>query len=386
MEYWIVGKNGYFIESIRGGGVIEFTPHEHLAKRFYDFGEAMEFFKFGYQVIKRKSNVVDADPKRMRRNQANTAEQDSEEECDSSHAYNSERKERTKMRKIKKKSIITVAVIIVVLIVFAMFVKIIPDGNVGVVVRLGAARNNCVNPGPYIKLPIDSVHTMSTQEQTYAFDFVAFSSDMQQVSGRATIFYALDKDYAVNMYKTVGKNYENKLLAPNANEAIKNVIGHYNAEKLVDQRGQMSDGVKDELGAALSVYGLRVNNIAIENMDFSDAFEAAIEAKQVATQEKLKAQTQQEQQTIVAKAEAERAKITAEAEAAKVMIAAQAEADAVKVAADAEAYRLQQEAMYITDATIQKETIQKWNGVLPVTFGGGVAPILDVSDILNTAE
>lgn len=148
----------------------------------------------------------------------------------------------------------------------------------------------------------------------------------------------------------------------------------------------MSDGVKEELGSALSVYGLRVNNIAIENMDFSDAFEAAIEAKQVATQEKLKAQTQQEQQTIVAKAEAERAKITAEAEAAKVMIAAQAEADAVKVAADAEAYRLQQEAMYITDATIQKETIQKWDGVLPVTFGGGVAPILDVSDILNTAE
>lgn len=386
MEYWIVEKNGYFIESISNNGLIKFTPHEHLAVRFYDFKETLEFFNLGYQVIRRQSNVVDADSKRMRRNQANTVEQTSEEECEGSHAYNSERKERTKMRKIKKTPIIIVALIVVLLIVFAMFVKIIPDGNVGVVVRLGAARDNCVNPGPYIKLPIDSVHTMSTQEQTYTFDFIAFSSDMQQVSGRATIFYALDKDYAVNMYKTVGKNYENKLLAPNANEAIKNVIGHYNAEKLVDQRGQMSDGVKDELGAALSVYGLRVNNIAIENMDFSDAFEAAIEAKQVATQEKLKAQTQQEQQTIVAKAEAERAKITAEAEADKIMIAAQAKADAVKVAADAEAYRLQQEAMYITDATIQKETIQKWNGVLPVTFGGGVAPILDVSDILNTAE
>lgn len=386
MEYWIVGKSGYFIESIRGGGVIEFTPHEHLAKRFYNFGEAMEFFKFGYQVIKRESNVVDADPSRMRRSQATSAQQSSAEDYSSGRTYQSERKERTKMRKIKKKSIIIVALLVIVLIVFAMFVKIIPDGNVGVVVRLGAARDNCVNPGPYIKLPIDSVHNMSTQEQTYAFDFVAFSSDMQQVSGRATVFYALNKDYAVNMYKTVGKNYESKLIAPNANESIKNVVGHYNAEKLVDQRKAMSDGVKDELHSVLAVYGLSVNNVAIENMDFSDAFEAAIEAKQVATQEKLKAQTQQEQQTIVAKAEAERAKITAEAEAAKVMIAAQAEADAVKVAADAEAYRLQQESMYITDSTIQKETIQKWNGVLPVTFGGGVAPILDVSDILNTAE
>ena len=287
------------------------------------------------------------------------------------------------MSKIKKTPILLVVLLVIALIIVAMFVKLIPDGNVGVVVRLGAARENYVNPGPYIKLPIDSVHNMSTQEQTYTFDFVAFSSDMQQVSGRATVFYALDKGHAVKMYKTVGKNYESKLIAPNANEAIKNVIGHYNAEKLVDQRKAMSDGVAEELGASLSVYGLSVNNIAIENMDFSDAFEAAIEAKQVATQEKLKAQTQQEQQTIVAKAEAERAKITAEAEAAKVMIAAQAEADAVKVAADAEAYRLQKEAMYITDATIKKEMIAQWDGVLPITVGEGVTPLLNVADLMG---
>lgn len=290
------------------------------------------------------------------------------------------------MHKIKKIPVIIAVVLILAVIVFTMFVKLIPDGNVGILVRLGAARDHYINPGPYLKLPIDTVHNMSTQEQTYTFDFIAFSSDMQQVSGRATVFYSLNKEHAVQMYKSVGKNYEEKLIVPKSQESVKNVIGKYNAEKLVDQRSAMSDGVRDDLGIALASYGIEIRDIAIENMDFSDAFEAAIEAKQVATQEKLKAQTQQEQQTIVARAEAERAKITAEAEAAKIMIAAQAEADAVKVAADAEAYRLQQEAMYITDATIQKETIQKWNGVLPVTFGGGVAPILDVSDILNTAE
>lgn len=284
-----------------------------------------------------------------------------------------------------KKIIISVAVVLVLLIlVVSMFVRVIPEGNVGIVTRLGAARNDYINPGPYLKMPIDSVYNMSIQSNFYTVDLIAFSSDMQQVTTRLTVRYALNKEDSVRVYKTIGRNYEEKLIPPNVQEAVKNVFGHYTAESLVAVRGQVSEEIKAELTDMLKDNGLSVEDVAIENMDFSDAFEAAIESKQVATQEKLKTQTQQEEQTIVATAEAERQRISAQAEAEKILIAAQAESDAKKLAADAEAYRLQQESAYITDEIIQKEMIQKWNGKLPVTFGDTGSNILDVRDLMES--
>ena len=288
---------------------------------------------------------------------------------------------------MKKFIALVVALLILSAVVLGMFIRIIPEGNVGIVTRLGAARDEHINPGPYFKTPLDSVTNMSTQSNIYTVDLIAFSSDMQQVGVSAAVRYALNKEDAVRVFKTIGRNYEEKLIPPATQESTKSVFGHYNAESLVDMRAQVSEEIFTDLASTLKQNGLTVEDFSILNMDFSDAFEAAIEAKQVATQEKLKAQTQQEQQTIVAKAEADRAKIAAEAEAAKIMIAAQAESDAKKLAADAEAYRLKQESAHITDEIIKKEMIQKWDGKIPVTFGDSGNNILDVRGFMeDTSE
>ena len=287
---------------------------------------------------------------------------------------------------MKKFIALVVALLILSAVVLGMFIRIIPEGNVGIVTRLGAARDEHINPGPYFKTPLDSVTNMSTQSNIYTVDLIAFSSDMQQVGVSAAVRYALNKEDAVRVFKTIGRNYEEKLIPPATQESTKSVFGHYNAESLVDMRAQVSEEIFTDLASTLKQNGLTVEDFSILNMDFSDAFEAAIEAKQVATQEKLKAQTQQEQQTIVAKAEADRAKIAAEAEAAKIMIAAQAESDAKKLAADAEAYRLKQESAHITDEIIKKEMIQKWDGKIPVTFGDSGNNILDVRGFMEDAS
>lgn len=287
---------------------------------------------------------------------------------------------------MKKFIALLITLFILFILIVSMFVRVIPEGNVGIVTRLGAARDEHINPGPYFKTPLDSVTNMSTQENTYTVDLVAFSSDMQQVGVSATVRYALNKEDAVRVYKSIGRNYEEKIVPPAVQESVKSVFGHYNAEKLVDMRAQVSSQIKEDLFESLKESGLTVVDLSILNMDFSDVFEAAIEAKQVATQEKLKAQTQQEQQTIVARAEAERQRIAAEIEAEKIMIAAQAESDAKKLAADAEAYRLQQESAYITNEIIQKEMIQKWDGKIPVTFGNSGSNILDVRDFMEDSD
>jgi hypothetical protein len=53
----------------------------------------------------------------------------------------------------------------------------------------------------------------------------------------------------------------------------------------------------------------------------------------------------------------------------------------VKIAADAEAYRLEMESKYITDAVIQKETVEKWDGKLLTITGSDAVPIIDAGAI-----
>lgn len=185
------------------------------------------------------------------------------------------------------------------------------------------------------------------------------------------------------MYRTVGMDYADKIMMPRLLDALKSTFAKYSAEELVSNRQGISIAVFNMLRDELLTYAITVKEVAVEDIDFTDAFTNAIESKQVATQKKLQVQTEQEQQTLVAKAEAERARISAEAEAERMRIAAQAEAEAKRIAADAEAYRLQQEAKYVTDATIRKEMVEKWDGELPKITNSGVTSIIKTDDLIG---
>ena len=284
------------------------------------------------------------------------------------------------------KKVIAVVLVVGVILCLLVFARSVPEGHVGVVVALGQAKDTVLKPGPHILSPLDHIVLMDCRWQKYEVITSAFSKDMQQVDIKMSMSYALKKDEANRMYREVGTDYADKIMLPRALDALKSTFAKYSAEELIANREKISSEVYSLLREQLLISGLSVKEIAIEDIDFSDAFTNAIEAKQVATQTLLQAETEQKQQTLVAEAEAERARIKAEADAEREMIKAKAEADAVKVAADAEAYRLQQENAYITDMTIRKETIQKWDGKLPIISGDSASQIINMSDFLNGEE
>ena len=117
--------------------------------------------------------------------------------------------------------------------------------------------------------------------------------------------------------------------------------------------------------------------ISIENIDFTDQYEAALEAKQVATQEKQRAKTLQEQQTMEAEQAAARDRIKAQAEAEVRQINADAEAYAIKTKAAAEAEANKQINASLTTELIDYTKVNKWDGKLP-TFNGAATPIINM--------
>ena len=183
-------------------------------------------------------------------------------------------------------------------------------------------------------------------------------------------------EYIKTIYRTIGKDYYSTVIEPRIQESVKSVIAKYNAESLIASREKLSSEIKAILVDKLSSYNIEVIDASIENLDFSDTYTDAVEAKQVAEQNKLKAQIEQEQAILEAEAAAERAVIEAEAEA-----------EVQKINADAKAYAGEKEAeanAKIADSLsgdlIEYKYVEKWDGKLPTYVGGegGTLPILNI--------
>ena len=120
----------------------------------------------------------------------------------------------------------------------------------------------------------------------------------------------------------------------------------------------ISDGLIEGLNKKLNDLGLYITDVNIIDFDFSEAFITAIEEKQVAQQQLLKAET--EKQTAITNAQAS-------AEAAK-----------IKAEGDAKANKLLNDSL--TDKVLENKKIDKWNGELPKVSGSG-STIIDYGDL-----
>ena len=291
--------------------------------------------------------------------------------------------------------VIIAAAVLVLIIIFLMAfppVVTVPTGHTGVVTTFGRVEDYVLSEGFHVKNPFQKVIMMDNRAQRQTLKMSAFSSDIQQVEVTCTINYAIDQINAQNLYKNVGENYYFKKMEARIKECTKSVFTRYTAENLMEVRSTLSNQIEELLSPEMLEIGIRIENISIEDVDFTDAFTDAVEAKQVALQKKLKTETEQAELVSIAESTAEREIITAKADAEKRAILAQAEAEVKKIEADAAAYALKVQAeaeaqanelisASLTDALIAYTEANRWDGKLPQFVGGDkLLPIIDLED------
>ncbi len=272
----------------------------------------------------------------------------------------------------------------------------VPTGHTGILTTFGRVENYTLEAGLHFKWPVQKVITIDNRTQKSVVDLSAFSSDIQEVSVSYSINYQIDKANAQTIYKSIGSDYYNVVMAPRIQVAVKSVIAKYTAESLVEKRDTLSVEITDILRQELSPYNIEIVNTAIENLDFSDAFTAAVEAKQVAQQNKLKAEIEQNQKNMEQEAAAERQKVAAQADAEVAKIAAEADRQVLQIQADAAEYAGKKDAAVnealansLTDILIRYYNIKQWDGRLPayyVTGSDTVLPILGALETTDAAE
>ena len=293
-------------------------------------------------------------------------------------------------KNLKKGAIIAGIIVAVILIVSVTCTATVETGYTGIVTTFGKVEDITLEAGLHFKSPFQRIIAMDNREQKTSFNTEAFSSDIQQVNITGSINYAINKATAMNLFKEVGTDYFNKLVYPRMLEITKGVFSKYSAENLVANREKLSQDIRDGLFEELKDYGINVISLSIENLDFTDAFTDAVEAKQVAAQRKLQAEIEQAQMTMETQQQAERQRINAEAAANVAKINADAEAYATKVRSEAEAEANKKIAESLTENLIRFNEVKNWDGKLPTYMAGEgttTVPVLQMgSDESKTNE
>ena len=278
--------------------------------------------------------------------------------------------------------------LLALLICFLGCFKTVPTGSTGIVTTFGKIENITLDAGIHFMSPWKKVVNMDNRTQKQSIEMQCFSSDIQEVSVVYTVNYQINKTNAQEIYRTIGTEYFDTIVMPKALEAVKSVFAKYTAEDLIASRSNLSKEIEGVLVDDLARQNIQITATSIENIDFTDAFTNAVEAKQVAEQNKLKAQTEQAQATLEAQAQAERQVIQAKADADAAIVAANADAEVAKISADSSLYQGEKEATILQRVGEQMERYpnlvkykyyEKWDGKLPETVLGDSEVIMDMN-------
>lgn len=267
------------------------------------------------------------------------------------------------------------------------FIKTVPTGSTGIVTTFGRIENITLDAGIHFMVPWKKVVNMDNRTQKQSIEMPCFSSDIQEVNVIYTVNYQINKANAQEIYRTIGKDYFDTIVMPKALEAVKSVFAKYTAEALVESRSSLSKEIEAILVDDLNKQNIQITATSIENIDFTDAFTNAVEAKQVAEQNKLKAQTEQAQATLEAQAQAERQVIKAQADADASILAAKADAEVAKISSDSALYQGEKEASILQRVgeqlakypdLVKYKYIEGWDGKMPQTILGNSDVIMDM--------
>ena len=272
---------------------------------------------------------------------------------------------------------------------FAVFtvwnsVIIVKTGHVGVVSTFGSVSKESLPEGLHFVLPwIQEVHQTSVQIRGYTTPKVnSASHDLQQVHVVVSVQHYIDAALASGAYQTIGDidQFDSEVVEPALIESIKAVTAQYTAEQLVTKRDEvrtkMAEVVQNNINKTLSarkVQGaMKIDNVAINDIEFSPSFNLSVEARVQAA-------------NLVVKAENTKAGIITEAEGLKKnkQLAADAEAYRITEASKANAAAIKREIAALKDnpQLLELRLIERWNGKLPEMTGQGQS--LNLSDILK---
>lgn len=266
--------------------------------------------------------------------------------------------------RMKVLGVIRIAIMIGCAAIFAIAmliggIKIMDQSEVGIVKTFGKV-DHTISGGLNFVNPIsDTVEVMDLRVHVREASFASYTKDAQPLTAAIEYQYEPIAAQAMQIVSQYGSYeiLEQKLQAA-VEERAKIVFARYGAMTLLENRATLSAQVQEEVKELEALFPVNFTQVVVKDIDFSDAFEQAVEAKMQAEQNALRAEN--EKQEAITRAEQEREVARVEAEAA--VLAAEGEARALEITREA--------LENMPDTWIAQQYLEKWDGKLPQLITG----------------
>lgn len=240
--------------------------------------------------------------------------------------------------------------------------RIVGAGERGIVLNWGAFNGEVLDPGLHWKVPFkQKIRNINVQAQVLEIEkSESYSKDLQPVDIHSVVNYNIKPETVGEFFLQYRGEFEN-VLAPRLETAIKQTIASYTAEELLNKRAEVQTEIEKLFKTSIPPM-VNVVSYSLTNEAFSDAFENAIEKKQVAQQDAERSEN-----------ELKKVKVEAEQRVAQ----AEAEARAIRLQSDA---ANNPNYVQLKALEVQLKAIEKWDGKTPShMIPGASVPFINLS-------
>jgi regulator of protease activity HflC (stomatin/prohibitin superfamily) len=177
------------------------------------------------------------------------------------------------------------AIIVLAATVAISTAKVVPPGNVGVLVLLGKVYGT-IPEGVHLVNPLASMELMSVRTQEVFEHAEAPSKEGLNVVLEVSCLYHLMPDKADQVYRELGPNYENVVVKPQFRSAIRNnTVKHESKDLYTSGREVITNEIFSELVGDLKPRGFVVEAILLRRIQLPQLVVEAINSKLAADQQ-----------------------------------------------------------------------------------------------------